>query len=87
MLTCLWQGAVQVLSLIQEILPAVANLINQIYPPPPKPESGEITNGSAATQHYAVLESDHPYKPATVANYKVGLVDCKTFAITLLLHY
>ena len=26
---------------------------------------------STTSQHYAVIESDHPYKPATVANYKV----------------
>ena len=29
----------------------------------------EATN--TTSQHYAVVESDHPYKPATVANYKV----------------
>ena len=26
---------------------------------------------STTSQHYAIVESDHPYKPATVANYKV----------------
>ncbi|KAL4230611.1 E3 ubiquitin-protein ligase mycbp2 [Mactra antiquata] len=64
------RGAVQVLGLIQEVLPALSTLINSVYPAPPKIE-GEITNGGTTSQHYAILESDHPYKPATVSNYKV----------------
>ena len=71
----LFQGAVQVLSLIQEILPPVTSLINHICPPPPKVcDLIESNNGGTTSQHYAILESDHPYKPATVANYKVGKV-------------
>ncbi len=27
--------------------------------------------GNTTSQHYSVVESDHPYKPASVANYKV----------------
>ncbi|XP_053398701.1 E3 ubiquitin-protein ligase MYCBP2-like isoform X4 [Mercenaria mercenaria] len=65
------RGAVQVLGLVQEILPALTTLINQVFPAPPKLEAGEVTNGGITPQHYAILESDHPYKPATVANYKV----------------
>ena len=79
LMCCVYQSAVQVLGLVQEILPAASSLINQVYPAPPKPESGEVTNGSTP-QHYALLESDHPYKPATVANYKVSVrVERKTF--------
>ena len=38
-------------------------------------ESGETgDSGSTTMQHYAVVESDHPYKAATVANFKVHLL-------------
>lgn len=66
------------LGLVQEILPALSALINQVFPPPPKSEAGEVTNGGTTSQHYAILESDHPYKPATVANYKVSLFKKKS---------
>ena len=48
---------------------------------PTQPMSDTITDSAAlqdpttpAPQHYAIVESDHPYKPATVANYKVIIV-------------
>ncbi|KAL3880398.1 hypothetical protein ACJMK2_032642, partial [Sinanodonta woodiana] len=72
------RGAVQVLSLIQEILPAVVNLITQIsqyHVPAPMPDGQELQIGGTTSQHYAIVESDHPYKPATVANYKVTFPD------------
>jgi E3 ubiquitin-protein ligase MYCBP2 len=63
------QGAVQILGIIQEILPEVAQL-NTLSPPPlPTPEVPP-ENGTTS-QHYAIVESDHPYKPASVFNYKV----------------
>ncbi|WAQ99892.1 MYCB2-like protein [Mya arenaria] len=65
------RGAVQVISLVQEVLPALSGLVNHVFPAPPKPETGDTSNGMTGAQHYAILESDHPYKPATVANYKV----------------
>ena len=77
----------QALGLVQEILPPVAELNSQLctglnIPSPSAllPASEGETNGCflngmwegvATGQHYAVVESDHPYKPATVANYKV----------------
>jgi len=63
-----------VLGMIQEILPAVANLNNHISPPPPAAEPGTDINGATTSQHYAVVESEHPYKPATVSQYKVLIV-------------
>ncbi|XP_052792731.1 E3 ubiquitin-protein ligase MYCBP2-like isoform X2 [Mya arenaria] len=65
------RGAVQVIGLVQEVLPALSGLVNHVFPAPPKPETGDTSNGMTGAQHYAILESDHPYKPATVANYKV----------------
>ncbi|XP_062580615.1 E3 ubiquitin-protein ligase MYCBP2-like [Saccostrea cucullata] len=62
------RGAVQILGIIQEILPEVAQLNTQSPAPLPAPDTSE--NGTTS-QHYAVVESDHPYKPASVSNYKV----------------
>lgn len=61
--------------MIQEILPAVANINNKISPPPPNIDSTVEVNGGTTSHHYAVVESDHPYKPATVSNYKVITVE------------
>ena len=33
--------------------------------------NGNFAQVNTTSQHYALIESDHPYKPATVANYKV----------------
>lgn len=55
--------------MIQEILPPVSNLNNYITPPR-ETEEPEM-NGGTTSHHYAVVESDHPYKPATVSHYKV----------------
>ncbi|XP_052283534.1 E3 ubiquitin-protein ligase MYCBP2-like isoform X2 [Dreissena polymorpha] len=65
------RSAVQVIGIVQNMLPPLSGLVSQVYPAPPKPDQGEATNGADNLHHYAVLESDHPYKPATVANYKV----------------
>lgn len=81
------QGAVQILSLIQEILPATASLIRVHLPHGHAPaDTGQVLEGGAVAsesssgmfssanhRHYAIIESDHPYKPATVSNYKVSL--------------
>lgn len=89
------QGAVQVLGLVQEILPPISEinsqLGNQVALPSPTAllaaSEGEtngtflngLWEGATTSQHYAVVESDHPYKPATVANYKVSvLVQCSS---------
>ena len=76
--------AVQVLSLIQDMLPSVASLNNLA--------AQNVANGDAAansddemdnagnqtvisppsTPHYAWVESEHPYKPASVNTYRVS---------------
>ena len=104
------QSAVQLLNLVQEILPAVAALncrLSQSSPPSPRhatdhnstprsghaseatPRSGHASDQNApprhadqnpqqtpdhvvSSQHHAIVESDHPYKPATVANFVVS---------------
>ena len=77
--TLLFQGAVQVLAMIQEILPPLSELNCQQQA---RLASGEhlfggdsmsTVDGNTPGQHYTVVESEHPYKPATVANYKVGI--------------
>ncbi|XP_069130438.1 LOW QUALITY PROTEIN: E3 ubiquitin-protein ligase MYCBP2-like [Argopecten irradians] len=65
------RGAVQVLGMIQEILPALTSINSKVTQPQPSPDGNTETNGGTTSHHYAVVESDHPYKPATVANYKV----------------
>ncbi|CAH1777009.1 unnamed protein product [Owenia fusiformis] len=74
--------AVQVLSLVQEMLPPIAELNSQLHPILPGLREGELGNGNGngrndegMVPHYAMVESDHPYKPATVANYKVTFPD------------
>lgn len=58
------RSAVHVLHLIQELLPHVAalNLLEGVNPDEPvKPTT---------SNHYAWVESEHPYKPASVSNYR-----------------
>ncbi|XP_035827428.1 E3 ubiquitin-protein ligase MYCBP2 isoform X3 [Aplysia californica] len=88
------RGAVQILYLVQEILPAVSGLTRLMVPPAPMTTSsssgstnaldnsstssssnnggggGDVTH-STTSQHYASVESEHPYRPACVVNYKV----------------
>lgn len=75
------QAAVEVFGLVQELLPAVSAL-NQKYAPlafNPN-QSTDSTTGNQLEQglsacttssHYAVIESDHPYKQARVTQYMV----------------
>ena len=75
------QAAVHILNLVQEIIPAVADLNCQLFPPSVVPSptavaassAADVTEANTTSQHYAVVQSDHPYKPATVSNYKVSL--------------
>ena len=65
-------AAVQVLSLVQDLLPSVASLNNKSA----RPSSGLLSPGKGPdpelpAPHYAWVESDHPYKPAGLANYRV----------------
>lgn len=75
------QAAVEVFGLVHELLPPVATL-NQKYAPPafnPNQSTDSATGNqpdqglSACTtsNHYAAVESDHPYKPASVSQLKV----------------
>ena len=69
----------QVLGLVQEVLPPIADINSQLShqgAPSTTTDSDEngqagTDNGSTTMQHYAVVESDHPYKPATVSNFRV----------------
>ncbi|XP_018102757.1 E3 ubiquitin-protein ligase MYCBP2 isoform X7 [Xenopus laevis] len=77
--------AVEVFGLVQQLLPSVA-ILNQKYAPPvfnPN-QSTDSTTGNQPEQlsacttssHYAVLESEHPYKPASVMQFKVAFPEC-----------
>ncbi|KAM4795152.1 LOW QUALITY PROTEIN: E3 ubiquitin-protein ligase MYCBP2 [Rhinophrynus dorsalis] len=79
------KAAVEVFGLVQQLLPSVA-ILNQKYAPPvfnPN-QSTDSTTGNQPEQlsacttssHYAVLESEHPYKPASVMQYKVTFPEC-----------
>jgi E3 ubiquitin-protein ligase MYCBP2 len=81
-LICMSQSGVQVLNLIQELLPHVAalNLLSSnMHQSTGSIDSvgGQDSQGylqpsttSTTSHHYAWVESDHPYKPATVSNYR-----------------
>ena len=73
----------QVLNLVQEILPPISQLNCQLGPQlalpasscsvlPPDSENGNPVEPNTTSQHYAIVESDHPYKPASVASYRVN---------------
>ncbi|KAB0796834.1 hypothetical protein PPYR_10895 [Photinus pyralis] len=76
------RNAVYILNLIQDMLPHVAalNLLSGTAVPPPYLgssggsgnhfESNDINN--TTSQHYTWIQSDHPYKPSTVSNYRVA---------------
>lgn len=78
------RSAVQVLGLIQELLPHVSALnlatASMVRSTTSLDSSGhqDLSNASAlggvctTSMHHAFVESDHPYKPATVSNYRVS---------------
>lgn len=75
------QAAVEVFVLVQELLPAVSALNQKYAPPTFNPnQSTDSTTGNQPEQglsacttsnHYSVIESDHPYKQAGVTQYRV----------------
>ncbi|CAI9731993.1 E3 ubiquitin-protein ligase MYCBP2-like [Octopus vulgaris] len=68
------RGAVQILGLIHDVLPAVVALNSQnVLTSYAGHQDGMLSESDTCgtNQHYCLIESDHPYKPATVANYKV----------------
>ncbi|XP_076287336.1 MYC binding protein highwire isoform X6 [Lasioglossum baleicum] len=74
------RSGVQVLTLIQEMLPHVAalNLLSSMGSSQVSQESEVQTHVSppiTTSHHYTWLESDHPYKPATVSHYRVSFPD------------
>ncbi|KPP60387.1 hypothetical protein Z043_121621, partial [Scleropages formosus] len=74
--------AVEVFGLVQELLPTISALNQKYMPPAFNPnQSTDSTMGVPAEQglstgttssHYAVVESEHPYKPSAVTHYKCG---------------
>lgn len=63
--------------MIQNVLPPVAylnNSLSRIKTPPvlASESTSHDINLCTTSNHYAIVESDHPYKPATVSNYKVN---------------
>nr|CAD7200761.1 unnamed protein product [Timema douglasi] len=82
------RSGVQVLNLIQELLPHVAalNLLNSgLHHSTGSLEGGancgdnhgycQPSASNTTSHHYAWVESDHPYKPATVSNYRASFPD------------
>ncbi|XP_073976386.1 MYC binding protein highwire isoform X3 [Rhodnius prolixus] len=72
------RSAVQVLGLLQELLPHVSALNLTQHEAFQSICSDENSHDQAAvttSNHKAWVESDHPYKPATVSNYKVVFPD------------
>ncbi|XP_062420974.1 E3 ubiquitin-protein ligase MYCBP2 isoform X2 [Pungitius pungitius] len=80
------KAAVEVFGLVQELLPAVSALNQKYAPPTFNPnQSTDSTTGNQPEQglsacttsnHYSVIESDHPYKQAGVTQYRVSFPDC-----------
>ena len=81
------QSAVMTLSLVQEILPPICAINSALADGSSQEDlssntgngNGHAQNGvgsdaSTTSQHYAIIESDHPYKPAAVANFKVIII-------------
>lgn len=67
------QSGVQILTLIQDMLPHVAALNLLAGPSSISQDETQMHFSSPITTstHYTWLESEHPYKPATVTQYKV----------------
>ncbi|XP_043928839.1 E3 ubiquitin-protein ligase MYCBP2 [Protopterus annectens] len=80
------KAAVEVFSLVQQLLPPVAALNQKYTPPAFNPnQSTDSTTGNQPEQglsacttsnHYAVIECDHPYKQASITQYKVAFPEC-----------
>ncbi|XP_032812561.2 E3 ubiquitin-protein ligase MYCBP2 isoform X3 [Petromyzon marinus] len=86
------RASVEVFNLVQTLLPLVAKLNQKFAPPAFNPNQStencccgvggggpSEAGGTAATttsNHYATVESEHPYRPATVSQYKVSFPEC-----------
>ena len=60
------QSSVELLELIKRILPSISDLNNKLLTLKKDAKHGESCPGV----HYAWVESDHPYKMATILHYK-----------------
>ncbi|KAK9309341.1 hypothetical protein QLX08_000965 [Tetragonisca angustula] len=74
------RSGVQILTLIQETLPHVAalNLLSTMGSSEISQDSelqSHVSTPTTTSHHYTWLESDHPYKPATVSHYRVTFPD------------
>jgi E3 ubiquitin-protein ligase MYCBP2 len=75
--------SVQVLSFIQDMLPSVAALNNLVAQQSDAMDEDEddvtadvLPSAQQTTSpHYAWVESDHPYKPAAVTNFRVAFAE------------
>ena len=63
----------QVLSLVQDLLPPVSELNNEAQKSSLRIGAG-IPESDLPSPHYAWVESEHPYKPAGLWNYKVKAI-------------
>ena len=67
------RSAVSVLGLCQELVPHVAALNNLSLVTQTTEVSDTVQgNHTTTSSHYATVESEHPYKPATVVCYRVS---------------
>jgi len=64
-------AAVQVLSLVQDLLPSVSELNNHSRKMTANILSPTSQEPDLPAPHYAWVESEHPYKPAGLSNYRV----------------
>lgn len=62
----------EVLDLVQKLLKWVS-MLNQRSAPASQTDVLAPGDGNIGPVHYAVVESDHPYKPATVSVSKVSI--------------
>ena len=68
------QHSVEVVDLVKRVLPVVSAAVQSVRA---QDRDGERKDSSPSTYsdtkllHYATLETDHPYKPASVSHFKV----------------
>jgi E3 ubiquitin-protein ligase MYCBP2 len=65
-------SAVQIIAYIQDLLPSVAALNNSVSLQGGKSDDIEDEEDELPSPHYAWVESEHPYKSASVSNYRVS---------------
>ena len=69
------------LSLVQDLLPPVSELNNEVQKSSLRTGAG-IPESDLPSPHYAWVESEHPYKPAGLWNYKVMATLIFLFLVT-----